>query len=107
MIAYVYYFCELLVIYIFCIIAYLSAFGFNIFNLSVSLWLQSLAEKGGPALEKVEAHSNFFVLATMNPGGDYGKKELSPALRNRFTEIWVPPVNDLDELQEIALKRYL
>lgn len=24
----------------------------------------------------------------MNPGGDYGKKELSPALRNRFTEIW-------------------
>jgi midasin len=25
----------------------------------------------------------------MNPGGDYGKKELSPALRNRFTEIWV------------------
>lgn len=25
----------------------------------------------------------------MNPGGDYGKKDLSPALRNRFTEIWV------------------
>ncbi|WVZ26656.1 hypothetical protein V8G54_005200 [Vigna mungo] len=65
----------------------------------------SLAEKGGTDLEKVTAHSNFFVLATMNPGGDYGKKELSPALRNRFTEIWVPPVNDLDELQGIALKR--
>ncbi|WVZ05396.1 hypothetical protein V8G54_018742 [Vigna mungo] len=64
----------------------------------------SLAEKGGTDLEKVTAHSNFFVLATMNPGGDYGKKELSPALRNRFTEIWVPPVNDLDELQGIALK---
>jgi midasin len=43
----------------------------------------------------------------MNPGGDYGKKELSPALRNRFTEIWVPPVIDLDELQGIALERYL
>lgn len=71
-----------------------------------SLWLQSLAEKGGSDLEKVTAHSNFFVLATMNPGGDYGKKELSPALCNRFTEIWVPPVNDLDELQGIALKRY-
>ncbi|KAJ1401026.1 Sigma-54 interaction domain, ATP-binding site 1 [Sesbania bispinosa] len=67
----------------------------------------SLAEKGGSDLEKVTAHSNFFVLATMNPGGDYGKKELSPALRNRFTEIWVPPVNDLDELQGIALKRQL
>jgi midasin len=25
----------------------------------------------------------------MNPSGDFGKKELSPALRNRFTEIWV------------------
>ncbi|KAK8465039.1 hypothetical protein PHAVU_010G134100 [Phaseolus vulgaris] len=65
----------------------------------------SLAEKGGSDLEKVTAHSNFFVLATMNPGGDYGKKELSPALRNRFTEIWVPAVNDLDDLQGIALKR--
>jgi midasin len=43
----------------------------------------------------------------MNPGGDYGKKELSPALRNRFTEIWVPPVIDLDELQGIVLERYL
>ncbi|KAL3008468.1 hypothetical protein AAZX31_07G033800 [Glycine max] len=65
----------------------------------------SLAEKGGSDLEKVTAHSNFFVMATMNPGGDYGKKELSPALRNRFTEIWVPPVNDQDELQGIAMKR--
>ncbi|AET01690.2 midasin [Medicago truncatula] len=65
----------------------------------------SLAEKGGPDLEKVVAHSNFFVLATMNPGGDYGKKELCPALRNRFTEIWVPPVIDLDELQGIAMER--
>ena len=71
------------------------------------MWLQSLAEKGGSDLEKVTAHSNFFVIATMNPGGDYGKKELSPALRNRFTEIWVSPVNDLHELRDIALKRYL
>jgi midasin len=69
--------------------------------------VQSLAEKGGTELEKVVAHPNFFVLATMNPGGDYGKKELSPALRNRFTEIWVPPVIDLDELQGIVLERYL
>lgn len=34
------------------------------------------------------AHPQFRFVATMNPGGDYGKKELSPALRNRFTEIW-------------------
>lgn len=43
----------------------------------------------------------------MNPGGDFGKKELSPALRNRFTEIWVPPVDDPNELKSIAFRRYL
>ncbi|KAI8548545.1 hypothetical protein RHMOL_Rhmol07G0280600 [Rhododendron molle] len=65
----------------------------------------SLAEKGGLDLEKLTAHPDFMILATMNPGGDYGKKELSPALRNRFTEIWVPPVNDLKELRTIVLQR--
>ncbi|OAV92331.1 hypothetical protein PTTG_27696 [Puccinia triticina 1-1 BBBD Race 1] len=30
----------------------------------------------------------------MNPGDDFGKRELSPALRNRFTKIWVPLVSD-------------
>ncbi|KAL1208785.1 Midasin [Cardamine amara subsp. amara] len=62
----------------------------------------SLAEKGGSVLEEIVAHENFYVLATMNPGGDYGKKELSPALRNRFTEIWVPPITDTEELRSIA-----
>lgn len=42
----------------------------------------------------IVAHPSFRILATMNPGGDYGKKELSPALRNRFTEIWVPSIGD-------------
>ncbi|XP_051115352.1 midasin [Andrographis paniculata] len=67
----------------------------------------SLAEKGGSHLENVVAHPNFFLLATMNPGGDYGKKELSPALRNRFTEIWVPSVSDVDELKCIARERIM
>lgn len=58
-------------------------------------------------MEKITAHPKFFVLATMNPGGDYGKKELSPALRNRFTEIWVPSVGELNELRSIALQRYV
>lgn len=57
-------------------------------------------------LEKVVAHPNFFILATMNPGGDYGKKELSPALRNRFTEVWVPAVTNVDELKSIAIERF-
>ena len=42
--------------------------------------------------EEVKAYGRFAIVATMNPGGDYGKKELSPALRNRFTEIWVEPI---------------
>ncbi|KZV19144.1 midasin [Dorcoceras hygrometricum] len=67
----------------------------------------SLAEKGGSHLENIIAHDKFLLLATMNPGGDYGKKELSPALRNRFTEIWVPSVGNVEELKSIALKSYL
>ncbi|KAJ3084604.1 hypothetical protein HDU99_010346 [Rhizoclosmatium hyalinum] len=34
-------------------------------------------------IEEIRGHQNFSFMATMNPGGDYGKKELSPALRNR------------------------
>ncbi|KAI8642397.1 hypothetical protein BD408DRAFT_180035 [Parasitella parasitica] len=60
-----------------------------------------LAEKGGKQVEELYGAANFQFLATMNPGGDYGKKELSPALRNRFTEIWVPSVTDRDDLTKI------
>ncbi|EED93530.1 predicted protein, partial [Thalassiosira pseudonana CCMP1335] len=51
-----------------------------------------LAEKGGEGPSEVIANDKFRIFATMNPGGDFGKRELSPALRSRFTEIWVPPV---------------
>lgn len=51
-----------------------------------------LAEKG--AFDNfLTAQPTFRFLATMNPGGDYGKRELSAALRNRLTEIWVPPLS--------------
>ncbi|AFN83603.1 Willebrand factor type A domain-containing AAA ATPase [Encephalitozoon romaleae SJ-2008] len=43
-----------------------------------------IAETG----KEVVAHEKFRILATMNPGGDFGKRELSPALKNRFTEIY-------------------
>lgn len=59
-----------------------------------------LAEKG-TVDSLVTAHSNFQFFATMNPGGDFGKKELSPALRNRFTEIWVPHLSDSDDVVQI------
>ncbi|KAI9826387.1 MAG: hypothetical protein M1832_000304 [Thelocarpon impressellum] len=63
-----------------------------------------LAEKG-PQDSHVKAAPGFQFLATMNPGGDYGKRELSPALRNRFTEIWVPAVADVDDVIQIAEAR--
>lgn len=53
----------------------------------------TLTEKS--PLELIHSAPGFAVLATMNPGGDYGKKELSPALRNRFTEIWCPGAHDI------------
>ena len=49
---------------------------------------------------KIIAHDNFKFIATMNPGGDFGKKELSPALRNRLVEIWCPsPMDKKDDLE--------
>lgn len=61
------------------------------------------SQKPGEALDaaQIRAAEGFQVVATMNPGGDYGKKELSPALRNRFTEIWVPQVDDRDDILAI------
>lgn len=43
----------------------------------------------------------------MNPGGDFGKKELSPALRNRFTEIWCESVTKRDDLIAIIDKNLI
>uniref|UniRef100_A0A8C1Z8M3 Midasin n=1 Tax=Cyprinus carpio TaxID=7962 RepID=A0A8C1Z8M3_CYPCA len=64
-----------------------------------------LAEKGSGDDEDVEliiAGKKFRLVATMNPGGDFGKKELSPALRNRFTEIWCPQSNSRNDLMQIV-----
>jgi len=60
-----------------------------------------LAEKG--SLDSfVTASPDFQFFATMNPGGDYGKRELSPALRNRFTEIWVPALSETADIVQIV-----
>ena len=58
-----------------------------------SLNSSSLVIKGAPG---------FRFFATMNPGGDFGKRELSPALRNRFTEVWVPGITDERDLLRIV-----
>lgn len=59
-----------------------------------------LAEKG-PSDNLVIGAPGFHFLATMNPGGDYGKRELSTALRNRLTEIWVPSLVEADDVLPI------
>lgn len=70
-----------------------------------------LAEKGGINENSenfvIKASKGFQFLATMNPGGDFGKKELSPALRNRFTEIWCRPTDSKEELIKIAEHTFL
>ena len=65
----------------------------------------TVPEKGGECIESITAHPAFRLLATMNPGGDFGKKELSAALRNRFTEIWVSSLSGLDDLKQIMIDR--
>lgn len=57
---------------------------------------------GNDELVELKAVDNFYLVATMNPGGDQGKRELSPALRNRFCEIWVTSPFD-DEADVIEL----
>jgi midasin len=63
-----------------------------------------LAERGGESVDmaSITGVDGFQIVATMNPGGDYGKKELSPAMRNRFTEIWVPSLDQRKDLETIA-----
>src|SRR5436305_14532678 len=65
-----------------------------------------LAEKGTEN-SLVRASEGFQFFATMNPGGDYGKRELSPALRNRFTEIWVPALSDREDILQIVEQKLL
>ncbi|XP_043500763.1 midasin [Polistes fuscatus] len=67
-----------------------------------------LAEKGLKLTDEdddsiIVADDKFVFIGTMNPGGDYGKKELSPALRNRFTEIWCEPCVELNDLNDIII----
>lgn len=59
-----------------------------------------LAEKG-PVDSMVVADNGFQFLSTMNPGGDYGKRELSAALRNRMTEIWAPQLSEDEDILPI------
>lgn len=66
-----------------------------------------LAERGveeNSDIVVITAEENFHFIGTMNPGGDFGKKELSPALRNRFTEIWCDSATSKYDLLKVLEK---
>ena len=65
---------------------------------------QEMGNKAEVASEILKAEESFRFVGTMNPGGDFGKKELSPALRNRFSEIWCPSLNSPEDLLSIINK---
>ena len=70
----------------------------------------TLAERAGSGagstdVESITAAPEWRLLATMNPGGDFGKRELSPALRNRFTEIWVPSLIEREDVLHLVTPR--
>lgn len=64
-----------------------------------------LLTDAGADAEIVVANENFQVIATMNPGTDHGKKELSKALRNRFTEIWCSCDHPIEDIKNILMRR--
>jgi midasin len=55
-----------------------------------------LVERGDAAV--IQRHPNFRLVAAMNPATDAGKRELPPALRARFTELWVPEPRGREDL---------
>lgn len=62
-----------------------------------------VAENASSNSALLVANPRFRIFSTMNPGGDFGKKELSAALRNRFTEIWCPtPTQESTEFEIIC-----
>ncbi len=72
---------------------------------SITLAERATDAADGHGAELITAAPTWRLLATMNPGGDFGKRELSPALRNRFTEVWVPALADRDELRLLVAPR--
>jgi midasin len=50
----------------------------------------------------VPRHPNFRLVAAMNPATDAGKHELPAALRNRFTEMWVPEPSGREDLAALV-----
>ena len=59
-------------------------------------------KKAAAAGIKVKRHPNFRIFAAMNPASDVGKRDLPPALRHRFTEIFVDEMLGVNDLCLVA-----
>lgn len=63
----------------------------------------SLAERGDTLA--VPRHPDFRIFAAMNPPTDFGKKDLPPGIRSRFTEIHVEPISSDEDIQLVVLQQ--
>src|SRR5205823_3461479 len=61
-----------------------------------------LSDKG--EMERVQAHPDFRIFASMNPATDVGKKDLPSGFRSKFTELFVPSP-DLETSNLLAIIR--
>ncbi|CAM9127401.1 unnamed protein product, partial [Sphacelaria rigidula] len=59
-----------------------------------------LTERGD--VDPVVRHEDFRLFAAMNPPTDASKKDLPPALRRRFSEVYVPELEDRMDLKRVA-----
>ena len=65
----------------------------------------TLPEKGD--LEAIKPHPDFRIFACMNPATDVGKRDLPPALRGQFTELYVgSPDESMADLL-LIIKQYI
>ncbi|CAI7847657.1 unnamed protein product [Closterium sp. NIES-54] len=62
----------------------------------------AITERGD--IEAVPRHPDFRLFAAMNPATDVGKRDLPPAIRSRFTELFVDEITSRQELGSIVFK---
>lgn len=60
-----------------------------------------LAERG--EAKAVVRHDGFRIFGAMNPPTDFGKKELPPGIRSRFTELYVTPITSSEDLHLVVI----
>ncbi|CAB1097867.1 unnamed protein product [Ectocarpus sp. CCAP 1310/34] len=59
-----------------------------------------LTERGD--MDPVVRHQDFRLFAAMNPPTDASKKDLPPSLRRRFSEVYVPELDDRLDLKQVV-----